>query len=119
MSDRAMEILLGNLLRLGVILAGLVVLLGGILELRHHGGDIVHYSVFQAEPWPLRSVGSVWQGVLEGRPYAFIQLGLLLLIFTPILRVALSVLLFARQRDGVFTLVTLFVLGILLYSLSH
>ncbi|WP_018465986.1 DUF1634 domain-containing protein [Calidithermus timidus] len=119
MNDRTMEGLLGNLLRLGVLVAGAVVLAGGLLELASHGGERVDYSVFRGEPASLRSLVGILQGAEEVRPRHLIQLGLLLLVLTPVLRVALSVVLFARQRDGVFVGVTLWVLGVLLYSLAH
>ena len=46
-----------------------------------------------------------------------IQLGLLLLIATPVARVAFSVFAFAKQRDWTFVVITLIVLGLLLYGL--
>lgn len=114
-----MEVWLGNLLRLGVAVAGVVVLVGGVLELLQHGHQAVSYSVFRGEPVSLRTLTGIVQGLEQLEPRHLIQLGLLLLILTPILRVALSALLFARQRDGVFTLFTLFVLGVLLYGLAR
>ncbi|ADH64965.1 protein of unknown function DUF1634 [Allomeiothermus silvanus DSM 9946] len=118
MTDRKMEILLGNLLRLGVLVAGAVVLGGGLLELISHGSQGVDYSVFRGEPASLRSLTSVLQGAVATKPKHLIQIGLLLLVLTPVLRVALSVLLFAQQRDGTFVGITLWVLGVLLYSLA-
>ncbi|RIH82852.1 hypothetical protein Mlute_02363 [Meiothermus luteus] len=119
MNDRAMELLLGNLLRLGVLAAGVVVLVGGLLELASHASQAVDYSVFRGEPVSLRSLMGVLQGAVAAQPKHLIQLGLLLLVLTPVLRVALSVVLFARQRDGVFVGITLWVLGVLLYSMAH
>lgn len=119
MNDRAMEVVLGNLLRAGVLVAGVVVLAGGLLELVTYGGQSVSYSVFRGEPASLRSLMGIWQGAEEARPKHLIQLGLLLLVLTPVLRVALSAVLFARQRDGIFVGVTLWVLGVLLYSLAQ
>lgn len=119
MKDQQMEVWLGNLLRLGVAVAGAVVFLGGVLELLQHGHQTVNYSVFRAESASLRTPLGIVQGLGQLEPRHLIQFGLLLLVLTPILRVALAALLFARQRDGVFTLVTLGVLGVLLYSLTR
>lgn len=47
-----------------------------------------------------------------------IQLGLLLLVATPIARVALSLVAFMRQRDRRYVLITAIVLAILLFSLA-
>jgi uncharacterized membrane protein len=52
---------------------------------------------------------------LRGR--GLIQLGLLLLIATPVARVIFSVFAFARQRDATYVLITLIVLAVLVYSL--
>ena len=51
-----------------------------------------------------------------GRGQGLIQLGALLLIATPIARVAFSVYVFARQRDRLYIVVTLIVLILLLGS---
>jgi uncharacterized membrane protein len=51
---------------------------------------------------------------LAGRPLAVVQCGLLALILTPVIRVAASVVVFARQRDRIFTIITLVVLALLL-----
>ena len=51
--------------------------------------------------------------MLDGRGRALIQLGLLLLIATPVARVAFSVFAFERQRDWTYVGITLFVLAVL------
>jgi uncharacterized membrane protein len=56
--------------------------------------------------------------VLSFRGRGIIQLGLLLLIATPIARVALSVVAFAIQRDRLYVVATLIVLAVLMYSLT-
>jgi uncharacterized membrane protein len=57
------------------------------------------------------------QGALHLNSYAIIQLGLLLLIATPIARIAFAFFAFARERDGVFVVVGMIVLGLLAFSL--
>lgn len=61
--------------------------------------------------------GGVPAGLLALRPEAIAQLGLLVLIATPVLRVATSVVVFLLEGDGLYAAVTLVVLGILLASL--
>lgn len=56
--------------------------------------------------------------VVEGRPRAGIQFGLLLLIATPVARVVFSIFAFAAQRDWIYVGVSMIVLSILAYSLS-
>lgn len=117
-TDERVARLVGNLLRLGVLLAAAVVATGGLLYLVRHGGDPVAYHVFHGEPRALRDIGGIVASVsgLGGR--AIIQLGLLLLIATPVARVAFSAAAFALERDRMYVVVTLIVLATLLYSLA-
>jgi uncharacterized membrane protein len=73
--------------------------------------------VFAGQPAELRSVRSVVAGALALRGQWVIQLGLLVLIATPIARVAFALLAFARQRDGIYVAVSALVLAVLLFSL--
>ncbi|MEQ9552026.1 MAG: DUF1634 domain-containing protein [Coleofasciculus sp. G3-WIS-01] len=107
---------IGNLLNYGVILSSSLVLVGGILYLIRHGFEPVNYRMFQGEPAEFRSPVGVIQGVLSGRRRGIIQLGLLVLIATPILRVAFSCMMFIRQRDWTYTVLTWLVLFGLIYS---
>lgn len=112
-----LELLLSNLLKYGVFLASAVVLLGGILYLLRHGGEPADYRVFHGVPSEFRSPDGVINAVLSGSRRGIIQLGLLILVATPIVRVAISFLAFLRQRDYVYVVVTLLVLSGLIYSL--
>lgn len=64
-----------------------------------------------------RTFAGVWQGSEARKPFAVIELGVLLLIATPVVRVAASVILFALQKDYLYTGITLAVLALLLISL--
>jgi uncharacterized membrane protein len=111
------ETVLGNVLRAGVILAFAVVLAGGIVYLIRHGQEKPQDHAFLGEPSDLRSVAGVIGGALSGHGRGVIQLGILLLIATPVTRVALSVYAFAQQGDHTYVIVTMVVLSVLLYSL--
>jgi uncharacterized membrane protein len=118
LTDEQVEQILGNLLRAGVLLSALVVLAGGIVFLLRHGGAIPNWSTFQLKRTDgLRSPTEICHsaGQLGGR--GLIQLGLLLLIGTPIARVIFSVFAFFRERDYIYVVFTLIVLGLLLFSL--
>jgi len=119
--DLEIEIIIGTLLRTGVTLAAAVVLLGAVIYFTHYGFDAVSYSTFHGDPEFLRSLTGIVRGALHLDGRAVIQLGLLLLIATPVARVAFSAVAFAIERDFLYVWITLFVLGILLYSLlgSH
>ena len=117
-SDEQVEQILGTLLRAGVIVAGAVVLCGGIFYLLHYGGTVPDYRFFRGEPADLRNVSGIVNDALLFSSRGLIQLGLLLLISTPVLRVVFSVFAFALQRDMTYVMVTLIVLCVLIYSLS-
>jgi uncharacterized membrane protein len=114
--DRRIEIILGNLLRTGVLISAAVVLLGACIYLSRHAHEPADYRVFRGEPSEYRSIRGVIQSVISGEGRGLIQLGLLLLIATPIARVAFSVVGFAIERDRLYVAFTLLVLAILLYS---
>ena len=114
--DRRIELILGNLLRTGVLVSAAVVLVGACIYLYRHAHDPADYRVFRGEPSEYRTISGVIQSVISGRGQGIIQLGLLLLIATPIARVAFSVVGFAIERDRLYVAFTLLVLAILLYS---
>ena len=116
-TDQRIENALGNLLRAGVLLSALVVSIGGAIYLWRHGHSPVDFRVFRGEPADLRGVrGIIGETVaLHGR--GIIQLGLLLLIATPVARVAFSIFGFAQERDRMYVVFTVIVFAILLYSL--
>lgn len=117
-SDKRVESIVGDLLRAGVLISALVVVAGGILFLTHHGSSALTYRVFRGEPSDLRSVSSICRQVVSLDPPGLIQFGLLLLIATPVVRVAFTVFAFAFERDWTYVVVTLIVLALLIFSLS-
>lgn len=116
-SDDQLESVMGNLLRIGVLLAAAVVAAGGIFYLVQHHSEPVNYSHFQSEPAPLKSIPGIIHETAALHSTGIIQLGLLLLIATPILRVLCAVFGFGLERDFLYTIVSLIVLAVLLYSL--
>jgi uncharacterized membrane protein len=112
------ELIIGNLLRAGVVLAAVVVLAGAGVYLVRHGSAAPHYAVFQGEPTDLRTPSGILAeaATLQGR--AIIQLGLLILLATPVARVAFSIFAFAMERDFLYVVVTLIVLTVLVFSLA-
>lgn len=117
LTDFAIEGMVSVLLRAGVTIAGAVVLGGGILFLFRHGSEPVSFGKFVGEPAIDRHLGLIIDGAFGGRARSIIQLGMLLLIATPIARVALSMIGFAVERDRAYVIITAIVLGVLLYSL--
>jgi uncharacterized membrane protein len=115
--DRRLEMIIGYTLRIGVVTAAVIVLVGGILYLVQNGSAVPHYRSFHAASKHSDSLAAILRNTKAMNSYGIIQLGLLVLIATPILRVVFSVIAFALERDLLYVVVTLFVLAVLLYSL--
>lgn len=113
----AMQLLIGNLLRVGVTVSALLVLGGGLLYLMHYGAQQPILKTFAGEPDHLTHIPLIFKHALQGNSQSLIQAGLLVLILTPIARVILSVLVFALERDWLYVGITLLVLLLMVYSL--
>lgn len=115
--DRDVEKIVGKLLRIGVITASLVVLLGGILFLTQNGnGARPDYHVFKGEQNSYITFEGILLGLFTFKPMAIIQFGVLLLIITPIMRIVFSLFAFILEKDRLYIVITLIVLAIILAS---
>ena len=115
--DVALEHRVATLLRLGALLAVAVVLVGAVLLLVRHWNDPLDHQVFRGEPRALRTPVGIVQEAMRPSGRAIVDLGLLLLVLTPITRVAFSIPAFLKRGDPLYAVVTAFVLAVLLYSL--
>ncbi|HET9999979.1 MAG TPA: TSUP family transporter [Ktedonobacteraceae bacterium] len=104
--------IIGWVLQGGVIFSAAVITLGLLLLPTQPGG----LSVQRLLNFP-ETLAQVGQGLLILRPQAVIALGLLLLIATPVMRVAVSIITFAFERDRQYVVITIVVLAILLFSM--
>jgi uncharacterized membrane protein len=117
LTDIDIERIVSVVLRTGVLIAAAVVLAGGIYFLLRHGGEPVNFQKFVAQPSIDRHAHQILEGAFSGRARSIIQLGILLLIATPITRVAVSLVGFALEGDRRYVVITAMVLCVLLYSL--
>ena len=115
--DKRLERVISNLLRIGVLLSGFVVLFGGILYVARHGGDPATYAHFRGQPEVYRSVSDFLKPVIELKSRSIIQLGLLLLIATPVARVLFCLVGFALERDQAYVAISGVVLVVLVISI--
>ena len=109
---RQAELVISNVLRWGVILSATIIALGITW---------FYFDVGAAGQAPVaypHSLDGIAQQLGRGEPLALVALGLLLLLLTPIARVAFSILVFALERDWLYTVITIIVLLILLVSLA-
>ena len=111
-----MENVIGYLLRYGVITASLVVLAGGIVYLYRHGHQLPEYGQFHGEPDKYRKPAPMWQAIMRGEGRPLIMLGLLILIATPIARIAFSIFGYLLEKDYLYTVLTVIVLLVILWN---
>ncbi len=107
----------GGILLLGVMVSSAVIVLGLVPYLARDGGQRPDYHVFRGEPEAFRTVPAALAYAAEGHPRGIMQLGVLLLLATPVARVVLCLVEFARERDRLYVGVTLAVLLALAWGL--
>jgi len=117
-TDHDLDVSVAAMLRFGVTLAALVVVAGGLLSLRRPWSLTPDYTHFHAGDEALRSIAGIVRGVLHLDSQSIMQIGLAILIATPVARVVLCVIGFARQRSALYVVVSSIVLAILVYSLT-
>ena len=118
------ELFIASLLRWGVILSFVIIAvwIGATLLTGQTGyhqvrlDDFNSITQYRMPPDFPNSLEAVWTGVIELKPYAVIVLGLLVLISIPVVRVAVSVIAFAFERDWLYAAITAFVLIVLILS---
>ena len=118
---RQSELAISLVLRIGVSVAVALVVAGlGLTFARHPGyahltGSSYHPLTRLRSTFP-HTIGQLGHALAIGDGRGLIGLGLLVLIATPVLRVAVAVLTFAYEKDPPMTIVTLFVLAVLVGS---
>lgn len=117
LGDKDVQLILGTLLRVGVILSSSIVLVGGIIFLIQHAGQHVSFGIFKPEDAKFSSVASIVMGLKTLDGLAIIQFGVLLLIFTPIARVVFSIFSFLIEKDYMYVIIGVIVLCIIITSL--
>ncbi|WP_259071019.1 DUF1634 domain-containing protein [Mucilaginibacter sp. X4EP1] len=117
--DTDIQALIGNVLRAGTIISISIVFIGGIVYLYRHGQTAAGYQIFNGIPDFLQHPGSLITSAFNLRGQAIIQLGIILLIATPILRVICSAIGFAIEKDYLYVGISILVLLIIFASLLN
>jgi len=118
----SMNVVIGEVLRYGVILSGAIILVGiislaatngltGITGMLTYNPNVVPHDNIDV------SLGGLAQGLVTLSAFSWIELGVIVLIATPVSRVVISVFLFAAERDRLYVLITAVVLALLLFSM--
>ena len=117
---RKVELLISNLLRFGVVASLAIIVCGTLLSFVHHPSYVTAPSELQRLTRPgaafPHTLTDVLRGVMVLRGQAIVVVGLLVLVATPVARVAVSIFAFLYQRDRVFVVLTSIVLFLLLLS---
>jgi uncharacterized membrane protein len=115
--DKKMEVLMGNMLRYGVLISALFVFSGAVMYLVQHGHEKPQYHLFSGEPHRFINLIQVFRNSIEGKARSIIQLGLLILIATPIARIVFSIIGFILEKDYLYLIITVMVLLVIIVSL--
>ncbi|RZK87166.1 MAG: DUF1634 domain-containing protein [Pedobacter sp.] len=118
LNDKDIQVILGTLLRAGVIISMSIVLIGGAIFLIHNKGGITDYKVFKPELAKFSSIAEIFKGVLTFHGDAIVQFGILMLIFTPIARIVFAIFSFLIERDYLYVLIGFIILTIITISLN-
>lgn len=110
--DYQMDQIISYVLRGGVLLSAGLLIVGAAL----YAVSALRGEAPAATATYPHSLGDVVAGVAHGDPLAVLALGLLVLLLTPVARVAISIFAFARERDWLYVGITTLVLLILLAS---
>jgi len=114
--DTDIQSIIGHVLRWGTMVSIGVVFFGGIFFIYRHGHSIPDYKTFKGIPVFLQRSAALVAAALNFKGQAIIQLGVILLIATPILRVVFSTIGFALEKDYLYVAISL--LGLLIISSS-
>jgi uncharacterized membrane protein len=115
--DEQLELPMSRLLQGGVVVSSLIMIIGGAIYLMRHTSEHPDYKMFHGVEPAFRSIGGILQRVREGSGRGLIQLGVLCMIATPVMRVAFAIYAFARERDKLYVGISTIVLALLLYGL--
>lgn len=116
--DKDIQLVVGQILRIGVTVASVVILGSGLLYLLHHGGDPVpDYAHFSGTPETTPSLGGIVALAFSGNVPYIVLFGALLLVCTPIMRVIGSLFGFLLEKDTLYVYITLIVLAVIVFSI--
>jgi uncharacterized membrane protein len=115
--DTEMQVIIGWILRGGVTVSMAVVVIGGILFACRHGKSVADFRVFTGVPSFISSPKTVFESAFQLRGLAIIQLGIALLIATPVLRVIFAAIGFILEKDYLYTLISIIVLLVIIISM--
>ncbi|MFV0606403.1 MAG: DUF1634 domain-containing protein [Niabella sp.] len=118
-TNNKLAIVIGNIMRWGVIISLSLTFLGGVIYLSTHGHEPLHFETFTEKDYSVVEILQfTFSGLLQFDGLAIITLGILLLLATPVIRVLFSLFDFIFEKDWLYVMITLIVLLIIAISIS-
>ncbi len=114
---KEIDLLLGYLLIIMILLSAAIIAYGGIAYLLQEGSAMPHDQVFSGEPRGLRGIPGILGSMGVNHNLAIIQMGLLLLLLMPVVRLILTAIHFILEKDRLYTLLSIFTLAVVVLSL--
>lgn len=122
--QRDLDIFVGKLLRYGCYTACVITLIGGLIYILQSNGHMPdyrpipgHHNSFEGVIAYLRELNTIIPAMFHFDGAAIIQFGVVVLIATPIMRVAFSALAFLAEKDYLYVGITLLVLAIIVANM--
>lgn len=115
LTTNKMQSVIGTLLIVGILISLALVIIGGVWYLLENGGNSLQTQLLTLDTYHF-SIQQIWHTAFSLTPIGFIELGLLTLVSTQILRVALLTGFYMAIRDYWFTFFSFFILFVLIYS---
>ena len=117
-ADNDIEQFIGLQLRYGVIISSLIVLAGGLIYLGQSGElQLPSYHHFMGIRDGNTNFGEILNGTRVLNAKSIIQFGVVVLIATPILRIAFSLMGFVLEKDRMYMFITAMVLTVMMVSI--
>lgn len=120
-SEKRLQSVVSVTLRSGVLFASVIGIVGGLLFLATYGSETVNFSSFDGTASPYVSLSSISRALGAGGQVeylAVVQIGVIVLLLTPIVRVALSIVGFTLAGDKTYVAITTVVLLTLIASIA-
>ena len=108
-------------LRTGVIISAIFIITGIVLLFAFHGSSGFTINQIASPHSPVNSSiyvpYRVFSGLSKLNPLDFVYMGLMILIATPVLRVLLGIIQFAKEGNKLYTIITIIVFFNLMFAI--
>lgn len=107
---------ISTILLIGIVLSASFVLIGGSILLIKNGDDAMNRASMYIKPYPV-SAKNLWHDAKSFNTLGIIEIGIIMLVLTQLLRIALLIFYYIKERDHWFTAFTTYIILMLSASL--